>query len=144
MGCHFLLQRIFLTQESIPGLLCLLHCRQILYSVSHWGSQYKSTQLCILGTWWNLMMDPVLLRGLKVGSQLLILHWNACWQHSLQVGNHKIWVCTSALWLDSFRQLSWRLAACVWWVLPRGWSSAEMPELGVDAGGMSPNWLILS
>ena len=67
-------------------------------------------QLCILGTWWDLVMDPVLLRGLKVGSQLLILHWNACWQHSLQVGNHKIWVCTSALWLDSFRQLNWRLA----------------------------------
>ena len=28
MGCHFLLQRISLTQESNPGLL---HCRQILY-----------------------------------------------------------------------------------------------------------------
>ena len=28
MGCHFLLQRIFLTQGSNPGLL---HCMQILY-----------------------------------------------------------------------------------------------------------------
>ena len=28
VGCHFLLQDIFLTQESNPGLL---HCRQILY-----------------------------------------------------------------------------------------------------------------
>ena len=28
MGCHFLLQGIFLTQESNPGLL---HCRQKLY-----------------------------------------------------------------------------------------------------------------
>ena len=28
MGCHFLLQGIFLTQESNPGLL---YCRQILY-----------------------------------------------------------------------------------------------------------------
>ena len=36
---------------------------------------------------WDLVMDPVLLRGLRVGSQLLILHWDASWQHSLQVGN---------------------------------------------------------
>ena len=31
MGCHFLLQGIFLTQGSKPCLLGLLHCRQILY-----------------------------------------------------------------------------------------------------------------
>ena len=29
--CHFLLQGIFLTQGLNLGLLCLLHCRQILY-----------------------------------------------------------------------------------------------------------------
>ena len=29
--------RIFLTQELNPHLLCLLHCRQILYLLSHWG-----------------------------------------------------------------------------------------------------------
>ena len=38
MGCHALLQGIFLTQESNPCLLCLLHCRQILYLLSHQGS----------------------------------------------------------------------------------------------------------
>ena len=32
MDCHFLLQGIFLTQGSNPGLL---HCRQILYHLSH-------------------------------------------------------------------------------------------------------------
>ena len=32
MGCHFLLQGIFLTQGSNPGLL---HCRQILYHLSY-------------------------------------------------------------------------------------------------------------
>ena len=31
MGCHFLLQGIFLTQESNPGLL---NCRQTLYRLS--------------------------------------------------------------------------------------------------------------
>ena len=34
-GCHSLLQGIFLTQGSNPGLL---HCRQILYHLSHQGS----------------------------------------------------------------------------------------------------------
>ena len=35
VGCHFLLQGIFLTQGSNPGLL---HGRQTLYSLSHQGS----------------------------------------------------------------------------------------------------------
>ena len=35
-GCHALLQRIFPTQESNPCLLCLLHCRQILYPWATW------------------------------------------------------------------------------------------------------------
>ena len=35
VGCHFLLQGIFPTQGSNPGLL---HCRQILYCLSHQGS----------------------------------------------------------------------------------------------------------
>ena len=33
VGCHFLLQGIFPTQGSNPGLL---HCRQILYRLSYW------------------------------------------------------------------------------------------------------------
>ena len=35
VGCHFLLQGIFLTQGLNPGLL---HCRQILYHLYHQGS----------------------------------------------------------------------------------------------------------
>ena len=35
VGCHFLLQEIFSTQGSNPGLP---HCRQILYHLSHQGS----------------------------------------------------------------------------------------------------------
>ena len=34
MSCHSLLQGIYLTQRSNPGLM---HCRQILYHPSHWG-----------------------------------------------------------------------------------------------------------
>ena len=37
-GLHFLLQGIFPTQESNPGLL---HCRQILYQLSYEGSPYS-------------------------------------------------------------------------------------------------------
>ena len=37
-GCHFLLQEIFPTQGSNVNFLCFLHCRQILYPWSHWGS----------------------------------------------------------------------------------------------------------
>ena len=35
MGCHFILQGSFLTQESNLGLL---HCTQILYRLSYEGS----------------------------------------------------------------------------------------------------------
>ena len=37
-GCHFLLQGIFPTQGSNPGLP---HCRQTLYHLSHQGSYYR-------------------------------------------------------------------------------------------------------
>ena len=38
VDCYFLLQGIFLTQGSIPGLL---HCRKILYCLSHQGRPHK-------------------------------------------------------------------------------------------------------
>ena len=41
MGCHFLLQGIFLTQGSNPGLL---HCRWILYWLSYEGSPFSIVQ----------------------------------------------------------------------------------------------------
>ena len=44
MGCHSLLQGIFLTRGTNPGLS---HCRRILYSLSHQGSPYFRT-LCLL------------------------------------------------------------------------------------------------
>ena len=43
MGCHFLLQRIFLTQGLNLGLL---HCRQIIYCQSNQGSPVGSTVTC--------------------------------------------------------------------------------------------------
>ena len=41
VGCHALLQGIFLTQGLNLSLLSLLHCRQIVYTLSHQGSPYN-------------------------------------------------------------------------------------------------------
>ena len=60
VGCHFLLQGIFPTQGLNPGLL---HCRQMLYPLSHqgsckwslllynqaiWNSNKKTARICFL------------------------------------------------------------------------------------------------
>ena len=61
VGCHFLLQGIFPTQGSNPGLL---HCRQTLYRLSH---QFSSvTQSC------PTLCDPMnhSMPGLPVHHQL--------------------------------------------------------------------------
>ena len=44
VGCHFLLQGVFLTQGSNPGLP---HCRQTLYRLSHQGSERTCVHLLI-------------------------------------------------------------------------------------------------
>ena len=46
MGCHALLQGIFLTQGLNSGVL---NCRQILYHLSHQGSLTEKTELLLLG-----------------------------------------------------------------------------------------------
>ena len=57
VGCHFLLQGIFMAQGLNPGLL---HCRQTLYPLSHQGSPilamllYNSlNRLQVKGRNWN-------------------------------------------------------------------------------------------
>ena len=47
MGCHFLLQGIFLTQGSSPSLL---HCRQMLYRLSHQGSPKSLSHVWLFGS----------------------------------------------------------------------------------------------
>ena len=56
VGCHFLLQGIFPTQGLNPGLL---HCRQMLYHLSHQGSLMRNagldeTQAGIKMAWRNI------------------------------------------------------------------------------------------
>ena len=51
VGCHFLLQGIFPTPGSNPGLL---HCRQILHCLSHQGSPQRKV--------WGISLVVQLLR----------------------------------------------------------------------------------
>ena len=50
VGCHFLIQGIFPTQRSNPGLL---HCRQILYRLS-----YKGSPIFAAPHMWDLVPKP--------------------------------------------------------------------------------------
>ena len=49
MGCHALLQGIFLTQGSNPCLLHLMHCRRILSHCATWEAFFISTVCQYLG-----------------------------------------------------------------------------------------------
>ena len=58
MGCHALLQEIFPTQGSNPGLL---HCRQILYQQTYQGSPIQENillqkdSLFVFSSWYYLL-----------------------------------------------------------------------------------------
>ena len=54
VGCHFLLQRIFPTQGSNPGLP---HCRQTLYRLSHQGNVISLLSLIIYNAWRDLDLE---------------------------------------------------------------------------------------
>ena len=56
MHCHFLLQGIFPTQGLNPCLLCLLHCRQILYPLLNFSN-------CLLTNFFTLDFAPHLFPG---------------------------------------------------------------------------------
>ena len=58
VGCHALLQGIFLIQGSTPHLPCLLHCTQIL---SHWTILFYITfpLRFISGHWYNSLCYTV-------------------------------------------------------------------------------------
>ena len=61
VGCHFLLQGIFPTQGPKPGLL---HCRWILYQLSHQGSPFLCVCVCVC---------------VCVCSRVIWLFWTFCW-----------------------------------------------------------------
>ena len=62
MGCHFLLQGIFLTQGSNPGLL---HSRQILYRLSYKGSLLVCEMSAIVKYFAHSLALPFFGTGMK-------------------------------------------------------------------------------
>ena len=65
VGCHALLQEIFPTQGSNPGLP---HCRQILYQLSHYGSPtyyFYTPYIYIFFFFWGIEIICVLFANLE-------------------------------------------------------------------------------
>ena len=65
VACHVLLQGIFLTQGSNLSVLCLLHCRQILYLLNHWcnlpyveGDVETEAKVSIIYCNWTSLVAP--------------------------------------------------------------------------------------
>ena len=91
MDCHSFLQGISLTQRLNPGLL---HCRQILYHLSHQGIKRNPRQRAILKTWsLNLSTNQYLLQKSSVSTNL-----------ELNFRNHLVKMCIR--WLGNLSQLT--------------------------------------
>ena len=79
VGCHALLQGIFPTQWSNWGLL---HCRQILYQLSHQRSPNQPYFNKLGALWWPRGMGGRLKReGIYIYLQLIHVIWQKPIQH---------------------------------------------------------------
>ena len=74
VGCHFLLQGVFLTQGLNPGLP---HCRQALYQLSHQGAVLLKEIYPQFQTPSFWPMGPVTASNHPEHSQLHRLHWGS-------------------------------------------------------------------
>ena len=117
VGCHALLQAIFPTQRLIPGLL---HCRRILYLLSHQGSLWILAWVASPGK----LPDP----GIKLGSPVLQADslkaelpgkptWEIGFQQINFEGTQTLSIAISD-WITSImrkdRKLSWLLIKAFW------------------------------
>ena len=93
VGCHALLQGIFPTQGLNPGLL---HCRQILYGLSHQGSplctggQPVSNVMTVSGEQWRDSAKGLFCTGyilsLLSHVQVFVTPWTVAKQAPLSMG----------------------------------------------------------
>ena len=67
VGCHFLLQEIFLTQGLNPGLP---HCRQTLYHLCHQGRSYMQSISCEMPHWMMHKLESRLLGEISITSDM--------------------------------------------------------------------------
>ena len=110
VGCHFLLQDIFLTQGLNPGLP---HCRQTLYCLSHQGSLIRPLM-------WGLIhiKSPIPKTWLCFSHWTLIVHCPTL--------PDDLWACCSGPWLPFLWTTSscpghcWRQVDVQWcWLIDR-------------------------
>ena len=90
MGCHSLLQGIFLTQGSNLGLL---HCRQILYHLASLVAQIVNHLPTMWETWvHSLSREDPLEEGMATHSS--VLAWRIPWTEEpgglWSVGSHRV------------------------------------------------------
>ena len=89
VSCHFLLQGFFLTQGSNPGLL---HCRQILYHLSHQGIPEQTLWLVKTNLGTTALESKI---QWDWGRELKNLHfWQVptwCWSWSVIKDSMAIW-----------------------------------------------------
>jgi len=90
VACHFLLQGIFLTQESNPCLLCLLHCRWL--PLSHLEHLLYSFTCCLEQHGWTLS-TLCWVRQVRQGKIRTV------WYHSFVELKKEKFVKTESKWL---------------------------------------------
>ena len=110
VGSHSLLQGIFPTQESNPGLT---HCRQILYCLSHQGSPSNVYYIC------NKMEKTVLFKDLFYMGHFYTFYC-VCY-------NIASVLCLQVLWSLSSPTRDWAQTSCIRRGSLKHWTTSEAP-----------------
>ena len=156
MGCHFLLQRVFLTQGSNPGLL---HCRLILYLLSHSGNPKtlllplqtvplsKCLQvnqgehaLCATKTLFNMVCGSSD-TSTSLAVQLCRLVDD---HHSFMTQGWGVWLCHSAHEANRDKLNSWRLWHKRQICMSRSWAVSSSITMGFFCFVFSLVWTLTS
>ena len=97
VGCHFLLQGIFLTQELNLGLL---HCRQTLYRLSHREYAFKDVNFCR-----SISLPAFLICKVEIRACLSGMLWG--WSNFICRASRK-WRIFTKYWHSRFQKWGWK------------------------------------
>ena len=111
VGSYPLLQEIFLTQESNPGFL---HCRQILYQLSHKGSPRTLEWVaCPFSSRYSCPRNQTVVSYIAGGFFFTSWATNGCWIFS-KAFSASIEII---IWFLSFSLLIWCITLIDLWIL---------------------------